>query len=233
MEYRVNRRTGDRISVLGVGTSGLPAAGAKEGAATLEMALEQGINYFDLATADSACFPIFGAALAGVRRQVLYQVHFGANYAAGKPYSWTTDLETVKRSVAWQLEQLRTDYIDYGFIHCMDESGDWRRYVDNGVLQFLEALKAQGVVRHIGLSTHTPALAREVLDTGLADMMMFSINPSYDYQHGEYANGSATERMALYRRCEAEGVGISVMKAFAGGQLLDARTSPFGQALTE
>lgn len=101
MEYRVNRRTGDRISVLGVGTSGLPAAGAKEGAATLEMALEQGINYFDLATADSACFPIFGAALAGVRRQVLYQVHFGANYAAGKPYSWTTDLETVKRSVAW------------------------------------------------------------------------------------------------------------------------------------
>ena len=75
--------------------------------------------------------------------------------------------------------------------------------------------------------------AREVLDTGLADMMMFSINPSYDYQHGEYANGSATERMALYRRCEAEGVGISVMKAFAGGQLLDARTSPFGQALTE
>ena len=207
MEYRVNRRTGDRISVLGVGTSGLPAAGAKEGAATLEMALEQGINYFDLATADSACFPIFGAALAGVRRQVLYQVHFGANYAAGKPYSWTTDLETVKRSVAWQLEQLRTDYIDYGFIHCMDESGDWRRYVDNGVLQFLEALKAQGVVRHIGLSTHTPALAREVLDTGLADMMMFSINPSYDYQHGEYANGSATERMALYRRCEAEGVG--------------------------
>lgn len=105
--------------------------------------------------------------------------------------------------------------------------------MDNGVLQFLEALKAQGVVRHIGLSTHTPALAREVLDTGLADMMMFSINPSYDYQHGEYANGSATERMALYRRCEAEGVGISVMKAFAGGQLLDARTSPFGQALTE
>ena len=233
MEYRVNRRTGDRISVLGVGTSGLPAAGAKEGAATLEMALEQGINYFDLATADSACFPIFGAALAGMRKQVLYQVHFGANYAAGKPYSWTTDLEAVKRSVAWQLEQLRTDYIDYGFIHCMDESGDWRRYVDNGVLQYLETLKAQGVVRHIGLSTHTPALAREVLDTGLVDMMMFSINPSYDYQHGEYANGSATERMALYRRCEAAGVGISVMKAFAGGQLLDARTSPFGQALTE
>ena len=101
MEYRVNRRTGDRISVLGVGTSGLPAAGAKEGAATLEMALEQGINYFDLATADSACFPIFGAALAGVRRQVLYQVHFGANYAAGEPYSCGRTTSTTASSTVW------------------------------------------------------------------------------------------------------------------------------------
>ena len=39
--------------------------------------------------------------------------------------------------------------------------------------------------------------------------------------------------MELYRRCEMEGVGISVMKAFSGGQLLDAKTSPFGRALTE
>ena len=39
--------------------------------------------------------------------------------------------------------------------------------------------------------------------------------------------------MELYRRCETEGVGISVMKAFSGGQLLDAKTSPFGKALTE
>ncbi len=37
----------------------------------------------------------------------------------------------------------------------------------------------------------------------------------------------------MYRRCESEGIGISVMKAFSSGQLLDARTSPFGEALTE
>ena len=67
----------------------------------------------------------------------------------------------------------------------------------------------------------------------ILDMLMFSINPAYDYRHGEYAIGSGDERAALYRRCEAEGVGISVMKAFSAGQLLDAKTSPFGQALTE
>lgn len=62
--------------------------------------------------------------------------------------------------------------------------------------------------------------------------MMFSINAGYDYHHSDYANGSAKERMDLYRRCEKEGIGITVMKPFSGGQLLDAKTSPFGKALT-
>lgn len=68
---------------------------------------------------------------------------------------------------------------------------------------------------------------------GVTDLVMFSINPGYDYRHGDYAIGSVEERAALYRRCEAEGVGISVMKAFSGGQLLNPHTSPFGNALTE
>ena len=85
------------------------------------------------------------------------------------------------------------------------------------------------MVKHIGLSSHTPALAGKILDSGLVDQLMFSINPAYDYQHGEFAIGSASERMQLYRRCEAEKIGISVMKPFSAGQLLDARTSPFGK----
>ena len=62
---------------------------------------------------------------------------------------------------------------------------------------------------------------------------MFSITPGYDYQHGEYAKGSAGERMDLYRHCETAGVGISVMKPFSAGQLLDAKTSPFGRAISQ
>src|SRR5699024_10507955 len=86
---------------------------------------------------------------------------------------------------------------------------------------------------HIGLSSHTPEIVNQVLDQQLIDMLMFSINPAYDYRHGEYAIGSVDERMTMYRRCEAEGVGISVMKAFSGGQLLNAKTSPFKEAMTE
>lgn len=89
------------------------------------------------------------------------------------------------------------------------------------------------MVRHIGLSSHTPATIQRVLDEAPVDMLMFSVNPGYDYQKGEYAKGSVEERTAIYRRCEAEGIGIAVMKPFSGGQLLDASLSPFGQALTQ
>ena len=128
---------------------------------------------------------------------------------------------------------MQTDYIDFGFIHCIDDAADLRKVEKAGVIRYIEDLKDQGVVRHIGLSSHTPSLANQVLDMDILDMLMFSINPGYDYRKGDYGIGDMEERMSLYRRCEKEGVGISVMKAFSGGQLLDAKTSPFGQALTE
>ena len=142
-------------------------------------------------------------------------------------------MDEIKRSIEWQLKALQTDYIDFGFIHCIDEASDLETAIAHGTISYIEDLKRQGVIRHIGLSSHTPAVVEQVLDMHILDMLMFSINPAYDYRHGEYAIGSGDERAALYRRCEAEGVGISVMKAFSGGQLLDAKTSPFGKALTE
>ena len=151
MEYRKLPHGEEQISILGLGTSSIGKAGEKEIQATVELALERGINFFDMASADAAPFPAYGRAIAGVRDRVYFQLHFGADYQSGA-YGWTTELDAIKRSVSWQLEALNTDYIDFGF---------------------------------------------------------------------------------LYRRCEAEGVGISVMKAFSGGQLLDAGTSPFGRALTE
>ena len=198
----------------------------------ISLAVENGVNYFDMAAGDAAPFAAFGRAVAGCRQKVYFQVHFGADYRTGK-YGWTLKLEDIKRSVDWQLKQLKTDYIDFGFLHCIDEQDDLERAQAEGTLDYLQQLKRQGVVRRIGLSSHTPAVVEKMLDTGLLEMLMFSINPAYDYHHGEYAIGGADERMALYRRCEAEGVGISVMKAFSGGQLLSAKTSPFGQALTE
>lgn len=231
MEYRINKRTSDKISVLGFGTSYIAQADEKDAIATIRQAYEGGVNYFDLATAESRTFPYFGAALGDVRKNVRYQIHFGANYQGG-PYGFTLDAEAIKKSIHWQLEKLGTDYIDYGFIHCLDEVADWRKYQKNGALAFLMELKEQGIVRHLGLSSHTPATIQQVMDDVPLDMLMFSVNAAYDYHKGTYGKGSTDERTAVYRRCEAEGVGIAVMKPFAGGQLLDASLSPFGQALT-
>lgn len=232
MEYRKLPHGEEQLSILGLGTSSIGMAGEKEIEATMELALEQGVNFFDMASADAAPFPAYGRALKGQRDKVYFQIHFGANYQGGT-YGWTTDLDTIKRSIDWQLTALKTDYIDFGFLHCIDEASDWRKVRDSGVLAYIQQLQREGVVRHIGLSSHTPELAHQVLDLDVIDLLMFSINPGYDYHHGDYAIGGAEERMALYRRCEAEGVGISVMKAFSGGQLLDAKTSPFAMALTE
>lgn len=189
MEYRKLPKGEERISILGMGTSSIGASGEKEAQEVMALALEQGINYFDLASADAVPFPAFGKEIAGCRKDVHFQIHFGA------------------------------DYIDFGFLHCIDEESDLRKVQENGVLEWIKELKKQGIVRHIGFSSHTPAVAEKILDTGCIDMMMFSINPSYDYSHGDYGIGKVDERMAVYRRCEAEGVGISVMKAFSGGRL--------------
>lgn len=232
MKYRKNKRTGDMISEIGMGSAYLFEAGMEEGVKALRTAYEGGINYFDLAAGDGSSFPIWGEALSDVRKDVFYQIHFGADYSAGT-YGWSLDPETIERSVEKQLRELRTDYIDYGFIHCQDELSDWETYKRNGVFGRLLELKRQGVVRRLGLSSHTPAVIQRIMDEADIDMLMFSVNPAYDYGQGEYASGSVDERAEVYRRCESAGVGISCMKPFSGGQLLDASASPFGRALTQ
>ncbi|MCD8285754.1 MAG: aldo/keto reductase [Clostridia bacterium] len=232
MEYRKLPKGTEEISVIGLGCGYIDEAPEKEIVETIEAAYESGINFLDCAASAANPFSPYGTALQGIRKNMYLQVHFGANYETGE-YGWTTSLSKIQRSVEWQLKCLKTDYIDFGFIHCIDQKGDLDRFIRNGVLDLMQSLKSQGVIRHIALSTHTPKVAGLVLDMGLIDLMMFSINPAYDYRHGEYAIGSTDERATLYRRCAAQGVGISVMKPFDGGILLDASRSPYGKALTQ
>ena len=232
MEYRKLPKGDEQIGVVGFGGSGIHQAGEKEGVATILAAMEKGVNYFDMAVSEASAFDYYRAAFAGNRDKVLLQMHFGADYSSGK-YGWTTDLGRIKNGMDWLLDKLGTDYIDFGFIHCIDEPADLEKYAGSGALEHIQTLKAQGVVRHIGLSSHTPEIVNRLLDMGVLDVVMFSINPAYDYRHGEYAFGGVDERLELYRRCEKEGVGITVMKPFGGGQLLSAALSPFKRALTQ
>ena len=233
MKYRTLPRTGNRIGILGLGANGIAVNGDPEEARlTYEMAIENGISLFDLAGSNDLPFKALGEAMKGKRDQVFVQAHFGADYTHGE-YGWTMDLDTIRKSLAHQLESLQTDYIDYGFIHCLDQPEEFEKALNEGLVDLVKDWQQTGRVRHIGLSTHNPVIAHKAMDLGLVDLIMFSINPVYDYtDEGEYGLGQASERMEMYRRAAREGVGISVMKPFSGGQLLDAKRSPFGFALS-
>ena len=234
MEYRRLPRGGEneKFSVLGLGMGGIGKTPPDEIEAIIRKAIDNGINFFDLCTAGASYAPI-GRAIKGRREQVFLQVHFGAVYDDDGEYGWCRDFDTIKKTFLWELSELGTDYVDFGFLHCVDEDEDFDLLVRIGVLDYLKELKAKGTVKHIGFSSHTPSVANRIIDTGLIDMMMFSLNPAYDFERGdEYGIGSVNERMELLLRCEREGIGISVMKPFFAGQLLSREQSPFGVALT-
>lgn len=123
MQYRKLPRGTEQISVLGIGTSSIQASSEKEIEKIITVAMENGINYFDMASSEAKPFAAYGRAIKGMRDKAYFQIHFGANYETGM-YGWTTNLDTIKRSIDWQLKALQTDYIDFGFLHCIDESAD-------------------------------------------------------------------------------------------------------------
>ena len=123
------------------------------------------------------------------------------------------------------------------------EQGDWQAVLEGGLMDYAVELKRQGAVRHIGLSTHSPDIARMAVEHGVVEVLLFSVNPGYDLLPSEENMGLPDEkapllrgmdqkRADLYRLCEEKGVGITVMKCFGGGRLLDKKRSPFGVALT-
>lgn len=233
MEYRKLPHGKEQFSVLGLGMGGIQQCQEQEIRQVVETAIANGINFFDLCAGGKKVYEPFGRAIKNQRDKVYFQVHFGAVYNKNGDYGWSRNLGEIKETFEWELGALGTDYADFGFLHCVDEDSDYEDIISSGILEYAKKQKEAGRVRHIGFSSHTPSVANRILDTGLVDMMMFSINPAYDLEQGdEYGIGSTSERVELFKRCEALGVGISVMKPFHGGKLLDEMASPFRVALS-
>ena len=65
-------------------------------------------------------------------------------------------------------------------IHYVDSLADWEAVRDGEVMAYARELKAAGVIKSIGMSSHNPAAALEAVASGLIDVLMFSVNPCYD-----------------------------------------------------
>ncbi|MBQ9610197.1 MAG: hypothetical protein IJV15_12235 [Lachnospiraceae bacterium] len=63
MKYRINKRTKDKISEIGMETAYIGEEEHSEAVKTVRYAYEHGINYFDLAAGDGSAFGIFGEVL--------------------------------------------------------------------------------------------------------------------------------------------------------------------------
>lgn len=245
MHYRELGKTGLRVSEIGLGCEGFVDNESKYTRALIDAAQRTGVNYLDLYVSSPGARSSLGEALRGRRDQFILQAHMCTVWKDGQ-YERTRDIEQTKESFRDLLARLETDYIDVGMIHYVDSMEDWRTVLDGPVMQYAKQLKAQGVVGHIGLSSHNPVVALEAVKSGLIEALMFSVNPCYDLQPaGEDCFALWDEknyekpllnmdgdRQALYETCLALGVGITVMKAFGGGDLLSDSLSPAGKALT-
>lgn len=244
MQYRKLGKTGLLVSEIGLGAEWLERHNAEECREIIDICEQKGINILDCWMSEPNVRANIGAAIKGRREKWLIQGHIGSTWQDGQ-YVRSREVPKVREAFEDLLTRLQTDYIDFGMIHYVDQESDWNHILESDYLDYVQELKSSGKIRHIGMSTHNPVVARLAVESGIVEMIMFSINPAFDLlpaseeiddyfveQYDESLSGIAPERVELYRLCAQKEVGITVMKGYAGGRLFQAEASPFGVALT-
>ena len=243
MQYNRLGKTGLMVSEIGFGGEWLSRHETDESVALIRHAHSLGINIIDCWMADPKSRDIIGQAIADCREEWYVQGHIGSTWQDGQ-YVRTRDMAQVRPAFEDLVTRIGGGYIDLGMIHYVDSLEDWNACMESDFIRYVHELHRSGRIRHIGLSTHNPRIARLAAESGFIEMILFSINPAFDMKpasedlntlfegYDQPLQGLDPERAALYRLCEEKDVGITVMKGFFGGRLFDAKTSPFGTAFT-
>lgn len=241
MHYRLLGKTGIAVSEIGIGCGCFSQMNVEQSIEIMDTCLKYGINYVDIYDSDPKTRSNLGASLKGRRDQMVIQGHIGVCWKDGQ-YKRTRDLSEAKMGFEDLLQRLQTDYIEVGMIHIADDIDDWNVIKNGDIMRYAQELKREGKIQHIGLSSHNAAVALEAVRSGLIEVLMFSINPAFDLLPAEAnifktavasdAHNIDSTRQLLYNTCEQMGVGITNMKTFNGGRLLDPKKSPIQVALT-
>lgn len=247
MKYRALGKTGLKVSEIGLGGEWLERHNTEEVKEIIARCEERGINILDCFMSEPNVRSNIGAAIKGHREKWIIQGHVGSIWENGQ-YKKTRDMKKVKPAFEDLLTRMQTDYIDLGMIHYVDEPAEFETILNGDFFAYMEELKASGTIRHIGLSTHNPEVASRAVESGKIEVIMFSINPAFDmlpptenledyyslntYEQNQELSGIDPERVKLYKACEKNGVGITVMKCYGGGRLFSKDRSPFGIELT-
>ncbi|MBR3326145.1 MAG: aldo/keto reductase [Atopobiaceae bacterium] len=243
MQYRRLGRTELMVSEIGYGCEWIEKKSAEEIRGITDRARAQGMNILDCWMSNPHVRSALGDAIRDDRDRWIIQGHVGSTWQ-GDQYVRTRDAEACKVAFDDLLERFHTDHIDLGMIHYVDEVADWEHAMGGPYWEFVRELRDSGVIGHVGMSTHNPTTGLLAVESGVVDMIMFSVNPAYDMkpasedinelfgEYGDDIDGMDADRLAFYRAAERADIGLTVMKTFAGGRLLDPARSPFGVALT-
>ncbi len=244
MIYRPIAKTGMSASVIGLGAEHLDNKPFGVVDEVIGAALEHGVNIIDVFMPGTPVRENIAKALGKRRGEVLIQGHIGS-VDIREQYDCTRDVTACEK---YFTEMLRIfgGYIDLGMMFFIDTPEDYSGAFDTGYIDYVRRLKKEGKIRAIGASSHNPETAMKLVNTGIIDLLMFSVNIAYDMLppdvyiidvleeglSGSVLSGIDPKRARLYELCESKGVAITTMKTLGAGKLISADFSPFGTPLS-
>ncbi len=220
MQYRTMKHSGDKVSVLGYGCMRLPEKGGRidEERATRQLlsAIDQGVNYVDTAMPYhmGASEPFLGRALQGGYREKV-------KLATKMPHWNVHTREDMDKFLSVQLDNLRTDHIDYYLIHNL-QAGSWKKLKGFGVADFIQAAMQDGRIRNIGFSYQGGKQDfRAIVDDYAWQFCQLQIN---------YLDSDAQAGLDGMRYAASKGMDVIAMEPLRGGALA-REASPRIQAI--
>ncbi len=232
MTYRTCPTSGDKVSLLGYGCMRWPEKKDDKGEKVLDqeminrlvdVAIAHGVNYFD--TSPAYCRgkseKATGIALSRYPRDSYYIATKLSNFS---PNTWSRE-ESLKMYYN-SFKELQVDYIDYMLLHGvgmgkgLDEFN--KRYIDNGILDFLLEERKAGRIRNLGFSYHGDIKVYDYLlsnhDKYKWDFVQIQLN-YVDWRHSKELNRRNTDAEYLYTELEKRGIPAIIMEPLLGGRL--------------
>jgi aryl-alcohol dehydrogenase-like predicted oxidoreductase len=217
MHYRTLGRTGLRVSEIGFG--GAPAglanylapwdptldSSAQQVAEAVARAVELGVTYFDTAPGygEGASERMFGLGLRPFRDQVTLATKFFAANASD-----------VRRSAHESLDRLGVERIDVLQYHgtWYDEETVARILAPGGVLEGMQSLQHEGLVRFLGFTTEgVNGPASRLIESGAFDVLQVCYNLIYQHPY------DPMRKAGLIFEAEAQGMGVVTMRPLTSG----------------
>ena len=245
MKYRDLGDTGIKVSEIAFGAEFLVERPYEDTEELIKACEANGINFVDCWMSELDVRSHLGKAIKGNRENWVIQGHIGSTWQNNQ-YVRTREMDKVIPAFEDFMERFQIDTLDFGMIHYVDQLDDYNEIMNGPFIEYVRKLKEEGTIEHIGLSTHNPDIGLLAAQNPEIELLMFSINPAYDmfgsmgdieeYRKEDAYDGQMfglnPQRAELYETCANNGTALTVMKGFAGGNLLDSETSPFGVALT-